>query len=165
MTVFNLISPTNERNYTMEDVLSKMKDRAGVYMDKLTFTGFTPMCRYGSRDALLKLENLRVSESLWSESLNFSISLEVPVHFSKNGKISFGAGTFDENVDNPYTEYKTKGQISVWINEDEKETVSIDNKLLSDNNEIFIEMIYIAIATSIFKSECLDEDIEDIEMF
>lgn len=165
MTEFNLVSPTNERKYTMNDVLGKLKDRAGVHMEKLTFSGFTPKCRFGSRDALLEIENLRVTESLWCDSLNFSISLEVPVHFTKRGKISFGAGTFDENVHNPYTEYKTKGQISVWINEGEKETVSIDNKLLSDNNEIFIEMIYIAIATSIFKSECLDEDIEEIEMF
>lgn len=166
MTTFNLMSPTNEKNYTMYDVVQKMKDRAGVYMDMLTFSGFTPKCRYGSRDALLEIKNLRVTESLWCDSLNFSISLEVPVHFTKRGKMSFGAGTFDENVHNPYTGCgKVKGQISVWINEDEKETVEIDNKLLSDNNEIFIEIIYIAIATSIFKSECLDEDIEDIEMF
>lgn len=165
MTTFNLVSPTNEKNYTMEDVLQKMKDRAGVYMEKLTFSGFTPKCRYGSRDALLKLENLRVSESLWCDSLNFSISLEVPVHFTKNGKLSFGARTFDEDIINPYRGYKTNGEISVWLNDTEKETLSIDSKVLSDNNEIFIEILNIAIATSIFKSECLDEDIEDIEMF
>ena len=165
MTEFNLVSPTNKRKYTMNDVLGKLKDRAGVHMEKLTFSGFTPKCRYGSRDALLKLENLRVTESLWCDSLNFSISLEVPVHFTKNGKISFGAGTFDENVDNPYTKYKTEGSISVWINENEKETIMIDNSLLANNNDIFIEILNIAITTSIFKSECLDEDIEDIEMF
>lgn len=165
MTEFNLVSPTNERNYTMEDVLKKMKDRAGVYMDKLTFTGFTPMCRYGSRDALLTIENLRVTESLWCDSLNFSISLKVPVHFTRRGKLSFGAGTFDENVHNPYTGCKVEGSISVFVVGGEKETLNIDSKFLSDNNEIIIEMIYIAIATSIFKSECLDEDIEDIEMF
>lgn len=165
MTTFNLVSPTNEKNYTMEDVLQKMKDRAGVHMEKLTFSCFTPKCRFGSRDALLVIEDLRVTESLWCDSLNFSIWLKVPVHFTKRGKISFGARTFDEDIINPCIGYKTKGQISVWINEDEKETVSIDSKFLSDNNEIFIEILYIAIASSVFKSECLDEDIEDIEMF
>ena len=166
MTTFNLVSPTNEKNYSMQDILQKMKDRAGVYMDRLTFSGFTPKCRYGSRDALLTIENLRVTESSWCDSLNFSISLKVPVHFTRRGKLSFGAGTFDEDIINPYCGCnKTKGEISVWVGEDEKETVPIDSKLLSDNNEIFIEIIYIAIATSIFKSECLDEDIEDIEMF
>lgn len=166
MTTFKLISPTSEKNYTMEDVVQKMKDRAGVNMNKLTFSGFTPKCRYGSRDALLEIENLRVTESLWCDSLNFSISLQVPVHFTKRGRISFGAGTFDEDIINPYIGCnKTKGEISVWVDEDEKETVPIDSKLLSDNNEIFIEILNIAIATSIFKSECLDEDIENIEMF
>ena len=166
MTEFNLVSPTNERRYTMNDVLGKLKDRAGVYMDILTFSGFTPKCRYGSRDALLEIKNLRVTESLWCDSLNFSISLQVPVHFTKRGRISFGAGTFDEDIINPYIGCnKIKGEITVWVEEDEKETVPIDSKLLSDNNEIFIEILNIAIATSIFKSECLDEDIEDIEMF
>ena len=165
MTTFNLVSPTNAKKYTMQDILQKMKDRAGVYMDRLTFSGFTQKCAYGSRDALLKLENLRVSESLWCDSLNFTISLEVPVHFTKNGKISFGARTFDDDIINPYRGYKTKGEISVWLNEDEKETVPIDSKLLSDNNEIFIEILYITIATSIFKTECLDAEIDEIEMF
>ena len=166
MTEFNLVSPTHERKYTMNDILVKLKDRAGVYMNRLTFSGFTQKCAYGSRDALLKLENLRVSESVWCDSLNFSISLEVPVHFTKRGKMSFGAGTFDENVHNPYTGCgKVKGEISVWVGGGEKETLNIDSKLLFDNNEIFIEILHIAIATSVFKSECLDESIENIEMF
>ncbi len=166
MTTFNLVSPTNEKNYSMQDILQKMKERAGVYMDRLTFSGFTQKCAYGSRDALLKLENLRVSESVWCDSLNFSMSLDAPVHFTKRGKISFGAGTFDEDIINPYIGCdKTKGEISVWLNECEKETITIDSKLLSDNYEIFVEIIYIAIATSVFKSECLDDKIDEIEMF
>ena len=165
MTEFNLVSPTNAKKYTMEDVLGKLKDRACVSMDKLTISGFTPKCRYGSRDALLTLDNLRVSSSLWCNSLGFAISLEVPVHFTKNGKFSFGAETSDENIDNPYHGMDAKGTIKIWIDNTEVETVEIDYKFIVENYSIFVEIIYIAISTSVFKTECLDESIENIEMF
>lgn len=162
MTTFNLISPTNKQNYTMKDVVKKMKERSGVFMDRLEFRGFTDKCRYESRDALLVLENLRVTESLWCDSISFSISLKVPVHFTRKGKISFGVGTFDENVDNPYTTQAAEGSISVWLNDTEKETVTIDNSLLAENNNLFIELLNIAITTSIIQSQCLADDTDDV---
>jgi hypothetical protein len=162
MTEFKLTSPESGKNYTMGNVLQKMRDRAFLMADTFKFVDFTDMCRYNSRDALLIIKNLRVSESLWCDSLNFSLNFEVPVHFTHNGKMEFLQGMDDAGVENPYKSVDAKGNITVWVNKEEKEETQIDNEFVVENWSLLLQIVqlaYFQISFAFHKDTNIFEDV------
>jgi hypothetical protein len=164
MTEFNLKSAESGKNYTMGNVLQKMRDRAFLMADTFKFVDFTDMCRYNSRDALLVIENLRVSKSRWCDSLNFSLDLEIPVHFTHNGKMEFFAGMDDADIENPYKKVDAKGSVKVWIFENEVEEISIDNKFITTNSNFLLEIIQLAFFQISFAFHEDAEKFEDVTL-
>ncbi len=118
----DLISPTHGEKYKIKDVLMKGLDRASI--DWVSFE-LKPVhtCEYGSTDYELAVECLECSESQWGESVTFRINGVIPVHTTKDGKISieYGCGCDsgwcggEETA--PWDKYKEKelGSLFSWI--------------------------------------------------
>lgn len=93
MRNLDFISPIPSRNqsYSILDVLRKGSQRA-----QLTCEGFEiellHTCCYGSKDYALRVRNLEFSQSLWADSVNLRIEGMIPVHATKDGKLSVGFG-------------------------------------------------------------------------
>lgn len=91
MIKLNLVSPTREENYTLEDALKKAFIRSGIKADKFEIE-HKHTCFYGSKDFYVNVENLHVSDSLWTDSISFRIDGTIPIHTTEAGKLEYGFG-------------------------------------------------------------------------
>ena len=128
MKEIRLISPTRGEKYTISDVLKKGIHRAELSCGKWKIH-LLHTCFYGSKDYALEIEDFSCSESLWSNSVNFRIDGLIPVHATKDGKLSIGFGCGcdtsygnhfpSEGVpQNPnWDEYQKKelGSVTAWL--------------------------------------------------
>jgi hypothetical protein len=127
----NIESPTRGQYYTLVEVLSKGLQRAALTCKTLKVR-LAHKCFYGSRDYVVSVEELGPSKSLWTDSVNFSITADIPVHATKDGKLSIGFGCGCDKrhggffpsegpPDNPkWEEYKNSpldGEIYMWTDE------------------------------------------------
>jgi hypothetical protein len=85
----NLISPTRQKQYTLEDILSKGLIRSGLTGEIKIDHMHT--CFYGSKDFYVYTD-LACTASLWSDSVCFNINGIVPIHATKAGKLQYGFG-------------------------------------------------------------------------
>jgi len=145
MITLNLTSPTREEKYTVKDILQKGLDRAGITLDSFKLS-LVHTCFYGSKDFFLHVENLRCTESLWSDSVNFKIEGWIPLHATADGKlyVGFGCGCDekhggqfpseaqpDDQNWNLYQLTKIEGELIAWLDKEDTDFVSI-SKILED---------------------------------
>jgi hypothetical protein len=83
----NIISPTKWENYTLKHVLSKWFERSKLSCDNIEYKNLH-RCFYWSVDGIIEVKNLRCSSSIWTDSVDFSITWKIPVHFTENGRMS-----------------------------------------------------------------------------
>lgn len=85
----NLVSPTRGCRYTLAEVLKK-----GLVRASLTYRYYEiealHECFYGSSDISLVVDGFGPSESRWTESANFIICGEIPLHTTEGGRIEIG---------------------------------------------------------------------------
>ena len=82
-------SKTYDTRYSLEACLKKGLVRAeltcndhDIYLEKKG--------DYGDRDLILFVEELKCSDSLWTDSVSFTITGEIPLHQTGSGKLSLG---------------------------------------------------------------------------
>lgn len=129
MKNLNLVSPTRNENYTVLDVLKKGLDRAALICEGFEIE-LLHTCFYGSKDFALRVQNLESSQSLWSDSVNLRIEGMIPIHATKDGKLSVGFGCgcdtrhggqfpSESAPDNEnwaeYQEDEEVGQLTAWL--------------------------------------------------
>lgn len=91
MKTLDLISPTRNENYTVLDVLKKGSQRAAITCENFEIE-LLHTCFYGSKDYALRVQDLESSQGLWSNSVNLRIDGMIPIHATKDGKLSIGFG-------------------------------------------------------------------------
>lgn len=83
----NIKSPTRWENYKLSQVLSKWFERSKLSCDSLEYKNLH-RCFYWSIDWIVDVKNLKCSSSIWTDSVKFSITWKIPVHFTENGRMS-----------------------------------------------------------------------------
>lgn len=139
---FSLKSTCHGDYYDLKCCLEKMHERASIHYDHFEFSDWSDECEYGSRDCLLTIKGLRVSEPLWSDSLNFRLDLSIPVHFTRTNKFKLFSETTSckTNFNNPVEKMEVEGTLTVF-NEDVKEKINIDRTFVLANYTTLTRMI------------------------
>lgn len=139
---FNIKSTCHGDYYDLKCCLDKMHDRASIYYDHFEFSDWSDECEYGSKDCLLTIKGLRVSEPLWSDSLNFTLDLSIPVHFTRGNKFKLFSETTSSktNFNNPVNQMEVEGTLTVF-NEDVTEKINIDRTFVLANYTTLTRMI------------------------
>lgn len=109
-TFETLHSQTRNQRYTPLDLIKKAEIRADVSWDilveKHTLEGDLPWesITYGDYDATLHLQ-VKIGESLWTESLSGTIEAVLPVHVSYRGVFEWGYHQRINGVSLPWQEH------------------------------------------------------------
>lgn len=158
MKTLDLVSPTRNENYTILDVLKKGWQRASLTCESFEIE-LLHTCFYGSKDFALRVQNLESSPSLWADSVNLRIDGMIPIHATKDGKLSVGFGCgcdtrhggqfpSESAPDNEnWAEYQNEevGQLTAWVapgdSSENVEVVSLSEVL--EDDECCRELLYI----------------------
>ena len=136
-----IVSPTRAKRYTLAEILQKGIERRGVDWVAVDTTK-VHTCFYGSKDITVHCDTVMSEKSQWNDSVDFVINGIVPLHQTKDGKLSvgFGCGCDKEHggqfpSDAPpnnkdWADYKNQelGEILIWT-EEKQETVLVKDIL------------------------------------
>ena len=86
-----IISPTRGEKYTIAEILRKGIERRGVDWVAVD-TNRVHTCFYGSKDITVHCDTVMSEKPLWTDSVDFIINGIVPLHQTKDGKMSVGFG-------------------------------------------------------------------------
>jgi len=160
----NVISPTRGGKYMLANVLAKGLDRRGIDWISV-HAKLQHQCFYESKDIVVHCNFIESMESQWNNSVNFRIVGLIPIHQTKDGKISigFGCGCDRDHYgqspssappsNNNWDEYKNQelGKILVWT--DILQTTVRIEEMLHDKESC---NILVRILQQIFAEEFLE---------
>jgi len=170
----NLVSPSRGEKYTIDEILQKGLERAGLIVEEIEVIDHKITW---NRDVDLALHIVfHVSESQWCDSVNFKFNGVIPLHITPKGKISISYKAEGSSSINPAAPNKPTGDERVgkgivspcgimycWVDGEKDKGVDIEIEKIIENplfqkilNRLFAER-FISGLFSIEKNECLNQ--------